>query len=111
MTDETYNGWTNYPTWCVNLWLANDRGLYEETIERTRAVIADEHPTSTVWTVEESRRFNVADAIESWVEDLTDDDSDDGAGLTVDLLGWALGHVNWHEIADAWIEVSGEDDR
>jgi hypothetical protein len=25
MTDR-YNGWTNYETWCVNLWLSNDEG-------------------------------------------------------------------------------------
>ena len=24
---EGYNGWRNYPTWAVNLWLSNDEGL------------------------------------------------------------------------------------
>ena len=29
LTDETYNGWTNYETWNVALWLGNDGSLYE----------------------------------------------------------------------------------
>ena len=28
LTDTTFNGWTNYETWNVSLWLQNDEGLY-----------------------------------------------------------------------------------
>jgi len=29
-TDETYNGWTNWDTWCTFLWLSNDESTYNE---------------------------------------------------------------------------------
>jgi len=28
--DKRYNGWTNYETWVVNLWLANEEPSYRE---------------------------------------------------------------------------------
>ena len=28
MEEKRYNGWTNYETWAVNLWIDNDQGSY-----------------------------------------------------------------------------------
>jgi hypothetical protein len=92
-TDETYNGWKNYPTWAVNLWLSNDEGLYRETLYRVGAV-SDEG------------RAAIADSIKGYVVD--DLAPDLGASFAADLLGYALDCVDWYEIADAWIESASE---
>ena len=31
-TEMTYNGWANYETWNVALWIQNDKGLYSEAM-------------------------------------------------------------------------------
>ena len=28
-----YNGWSNYETWAVNLWMNGDQGYYEQLCE------------------------------------------------------------------------------
>lgn len=101
-----YNGWKNYPTWNVNLWLSNDEGLYYETRERVTSAIAgsftmDDESPQTV------SRSAVADALRDYVVDELAPDL--GASFAADLLGYALDEVDWFEIADAWIDDDGEE--
>jgi hypothetical protein len=109
MTDENYNGWKNYPTWAVNLWLSNDEGLYRATQDAVRDEYEDApnclNVTKSIWTVEEARQFNTADRLREMVEELAAEEYSK-ASFVSDLLGYALGEVDWNEIADAWIETA-----
>jgi len=112
VSDETYNGWKNYPTWSVNLWLSNDEGLYNSTRKIVGDILDEETSRSKYWTLEESHRFAAADALKGFVEELGVEidngmggtESGHVVGFASDLLGYALDHVDWEEIADAWIE-------
>lgn len=90
-TLPSYSGWTNYATWCVALWLNNDPGLQEQAGEICRA--------------EYEYRFQAADALKDFVEDLVlGEDGQQVVGMAADLLGWALELANWGELVEAFAE-------
>src|ERR1051326_7698033 len=70
--DTTYNGWKNHATWCVNLHLSNDEPLYRETLERTAETIKNPPHLSEYWNEEETARYNVADMLKDWIEEMTE---------------------------------------
>lgn len=94
-----YNGWTNYETWAVKLWMDNDEGSYGYWAERA-AHWADQPSTSPYWSRADSAKFNLADELKDWHEDGSSEALPE-ASVWADLLGAALCEVNWHEIAEA----------
>ena len=39
MSDDTYEGWTNYETWAVNLWFNGDEASYSRWYGAMRAIV------------------------------------------------------------------------
>ena len=86
--DRTYNGWTNYETWLVNLWIQNNQSLHAQLHDMV----------VTVDTL-----FAAKEILEAWLDneyDLTKEVL--GPGLFADLLRGAVAEVNWYEIAKNW---------
>ena len=94
--EQGHNGWKNYPTWNVNLWLSNDEGLYHQTV----AMVSETRDHAKLVRVE------TADMLKSFVRDELAPEL--GASFAADLLGFALDQVDWFEIADAWLEDLAE---
>ncbi len=107
--EQRYNGWTNYPTWCINLWCANDEGLYNLVREQARECIANASDDDAV------DRDTAAYELAQWLaESLCELGGDYGLvpeieGFPADLMSWALGAVDWREIAEHWIADELED--
>jgi len=90
---EEYNGWWNRETWTANLWLDNERGLYDMVQDMARNTL-EEHPESgAVQCLEESIE-NLFDEAFSDIADMTQ------AGLNMLKDIGSLYRVNWREIAE-----------
>lgn len=93
MSNKTYNGWCNYETWNVNLWLDNEQGSYEEKRDIIRRA---------------SSKHKAAQALRDYVEETM---PDLGANMWADLLSAAMSEVDWDEIVDAeWDELHEENE-
>lgn len=96
--EKGYQGWKNYETWAVALWLDNDQGTYEMVREWAQELKAgdEEQPREGI------RRdvvIKLADMIKEWVES-EDVKPDLGATMYSDLLNAALSEVDYWEIAE-----------
>jgi hypothetical protein len=87
--DRTYNGWSTYETWLVNLWIQNDQALY--------AVLHDK-------VVSAEDLYSAREALKAWLDNEYDLFVEvlGQNGLFQDLLKGALSEVNWYEIAKNW---------
>ena len=91
----SYNGWTNYETWNVALWIDDEEGMYYEA----REIVLDNWEDERPWTAGET--------LKTWIEELM---PDLGASMWSDLLTAALSEVNWTEIAEHYYEDDREED-
>jgi hypothetical protein len=104
MADTTYNGWANYETWLVNLWMDNEQGSQEFFREQAREYLSTAQ-ADDVWTKTQRARFRFAD----WLKHYYSEESrPELPGVYGDLLGAALSSVNWDEIARHYIEAIEE---
>ena len=104
-SSTTYQGWENYATWCVDLWLRNDSGSYHYWRDRTRSTVRGawsmDNVINGLWTESEAARISLAEQL----KEATHDESPlQEASVYTDLLGSALDDVNWSEIAASFIE-------
>ena len=85
--NEKYNGWKNYETWNVNLWIREKEGLFG-------------YLKSLAKQVEDSHEL--ADMIREEIEE--NSPLIDQASLYSDILGAALRRADYREIAEALLE-------
>lgn len=94
----SYQGYSNYPTWAVCLWLDNDEALYHEA----REIVARRRG----WRGAGGWQRLAGDDLESWIGEM----APKVEGLFADLLTHALGEVDWAEVAASRIDEDETDE-
>jgi len=90
MTDTTYNGWTNWETWNVNLWIENEESLYQCKRSMLRHITDQEQVQ--------------ADDVRAFFRDYMNGTTPDFADRDDDPIKWGyeLAAINFDEIAKHW---------
>lgn len=99
MTKKEYNGWYNYETWLVNLWMDNEQGsqdYWREMVGECRRTAKKESYDND----EDHVVRAVADCLKNEHEEALPELN----GFAADLLNAAMSEVNWHEIATHLVE-------
>lgn len=102
MNTKKYNGWTNYETWLVKLWIDNDQGSQSYWIEEAERAYNNAE-TGDTFTKSEQAALDLDDILKSWHEEIAEQ-SGVPTGFVADLFNAAMSEVNWHEIAASLIE-------
>jgi len=85
-----YQGWTNYETWAVALWLDNERSTYDMAMELAS---------------EPKEAYQLGDELKDMLEQSM---PDLGATIWADLLNGAWSEVNWREIGEHYQQKTAE---
>lgn len=96
---KRYNGWANYETWAVKLWMDNDESSYHYWTEAARDLVR--HPESlhyqNQFMAEDQRRVHqLSEDLKAWHEEQLPELQ----GFAADLMQSAFGAVEWLEIAE-----------
>lgn len=112
MTKREYNGWYNYETWLVKLWMDNDQGSQDFWQEQSEMAWRDS-AADPVYSMshQDKARILLAKLLQDNHEEAVYDSIPENmhASFIMDLLNGALSEVNWDEIADSLLTDHVED--
>lgn len=100
MNEKQYNGWTNYETWLLALWIDNEQGSHGYWRERA-AEILDESEGDKIFSKVDRAKLDLSKALKEEIEEANPVQDN---GFFCDLMTSALQSVNYYEIASNWID-------
>lgn len=105
-----YQGYTNYETWAVMLWINNEQGTQEYWRDAARECLNDPEMGKNQFVEDQEQRARIylANRLKDEHDEQAEQFMDDQSSVFADLMNGALGSVNWHEVAHHIIEAVKE---
>ncbi len=96
-----YNGWYNYETWNLKLWLDNDQGTYNMVQDKAKSLIKKYEGDHIEDAATELKKFSKAEfAFADWLEVYTFNNLPElKPSFYSDVLNASIREVNFQEIA------------
>lgn len=111
---DGYQGWTNYETWSVNLYMENDQPEAARWLEDAKSALVEAkpeystaEPTRVLFTARENAVFALAETMKEAFGEEADRCFELLGGcesVMAQLLTGAVGAVEWREVARHWID-------
>jgi hypothetical protein len=102
-----YNGYTNYETWVVNLWIDNEQGSRDHWVGIAEYIYKHRAEEQKHFSKMDDAIYILADKLKEDHEEAKDEILENmklTSSLWADLLGAALSETNWREIASNLLE-------
>ena len=103
---ETYNGYANYETWLISVWIDNEQGSIDFWVNVAKYHYEQAKETK-FFTRQEEAVFTFADDMKEYFEDNIPDSTEIG-GLYADMLYGCMIVVDWGELATKYMEQAME---
>lgn len=104
--DKTYNGWTNYETWLVNLWWSDCEATCDMMDDYAKEAIQEaleEGEGEDTSEVKQSATYKLSKLMEQHLDDYLEECSIPESSLVTDFVNAAIREVNFYEIAQHYI--------
>tara|TARA_R110000868_G_scaffold365866_1_gene628763 strand:+ start:62 stop:391 length:330 start_codon:yes stop_codon:yes gene_type:complete len=97
---QSYNGWSNYETWLVNLW-ADNEGLQEYWQDAA----ADIYQLAERENRPDDAVSDLADLMSEYYDAAAEEWMSSQSGMFADMINSSLREVHWYEIAKHYIDA------
>ena len=91
-----YNGWKNYETWCVSLWIDNEEASYRHYRLQAREIQRAHEP--------EDQARELAGLLKAETEEAASNLGGVPGTVFADLIQSSLDNVDWEEIAQSILD-------